>query len=357
MNDQQIEDLFEFYVLGTLSEEEQIQVESYIVRNPQARARLEEMMQVSKMLPFGVEPMDPSPKVKETLMARVRANAESKQAALQAARPAEKIGRPEPPSWSLLDWLRSSLAVPVFAAACVILLIVVGAWAMNLSGRLAAQSDRIATLEENSSNLAATVAALESENITLASQIERLQSDREELTVQVAALSSENGDLAAQIADLETDNSELVAQLAAELAAAEQLSEENAILAGQLAAQEEVMALFSSPQVQTVSIAGTESQPDAEAQIIYDAEKQVAILVVTGLEELANDEAYQVLLIRNDGHDTAETFRVDTQGYSVLLVHSLTPFNTFNAVGVSIEPAGGSPQRTGEIVLLGDLVN
>ena len=356
MNEQHIEDLFEFYVLGTLSEAEVAQVNAYIAQNPEARARLEDMMQVSKMLPYGVEPVEPSPKVKEALMARVQVSAENRQLVRQAAKPTQPIKQAEQ-SWSLLDWLRTSLAVPAFAAVTLVLLIAAGAWAMNLSGRLAGQADRIAILEDNNADLAESVATLESENSILSGQVEQLQSEREDLTVQVAALSSENGDLLGQITGLETDNNELIAELAAQMAAGDQLSEENGELAAQLAAQEEVMALFSSPQVQTVSISGTEEQPDAQAQIIYDADSQIAILVVTGLEELAVDEAYQVLLIRSDGHDTAETFRVDTQGYSVLLVHSLTPFNTFNAVGVSIEPVGGSPQRTGEIVLLGDLVN
>ncbi|MBK8429796.1 MAG: anti-sigma factor [Chloroflexi bacterium] len=65
---------------------------------------------------------------------------------------------------------------------------------------------------------------------------------------------------------------------------------------------------------------------------------------------------HQVLLIRDDGHDTAETFTVSTEGNGVLVVHSAEPLNTFTAVGVSIEPAGGSIQRTGEIVLLGNLM-
>jgi anti-sigma-K factor RskA len=64
-----------------------------------------------------------------------------------------------------------------------------------------------------------------------------------------------------------------------------------------------------------------------------------------------------VLLIRDDGHDTAETFAVDVQGQKALIVHAQAPLDTFTAVGISIEPKGGSPQRTGDVVVLGSLVN
>ena len=64
-----------------------------------------------------------------------------------------------------------------------------------------------------------------------------------------------------------------------------------------------------------------------------------------------------MLLVRGSEHDTAETFTVDAGGENILVVKSPSPMSIFDTVGVSIEPEGGSPQRTGEIVLLGGIVN
>ena len=44
-NQEPIEDLFAFYALGTLSDDERELVEAYVERNPQAREQLGEMIE------------------------------------------------------------------------------------------------------------------------------------------------------------------------------------------------------------------------------------------------------------------------------------------------------------------------
>jgi anti-sigma-K factor RskA len=114
---------------------------------------------------------------------------------------------------------------------------------------------------------------------------------------------------------------------------------------------------FDSSEVYAVTLPGTEEQPEASAQLVVDPESNTALLIVDGMPALPEDSVYQVLLIRGTEHETAETFRVDTEGEGVLLVHSTEPLQSFDTVGVSIEPEGGSVQRTGEIVLLGSIIN
>ena len=83
----------------------------------------------------------------------------------------------------------------------------------------------------------------------------------------------------------------------------------------------------------------------------------MAILVVSDLPQLENEEVYQVLLIRGAEHDTAETFSVNAGGAHILVVQSPRPMAIFDQVGVSIEPVGGSEQRTGDVVLVGEIVS
>ena len=113
--------------------------------------------------------------------------------------------------------------------------------------------------------------------------------------------------------------------------------------------------MFGSNSARTIEIGGTEQNPGAAATLVFDPETDLAILVVNDLPQLEGDEVYQVLLIRGSEHDTAETFTVNTGGENILIVESPQPMSIFDTVGVSIEPTGGSVQRTGDIVLLGEL--
>lgn len=151
------------------------------------------------------------------------------------------------------------------------------------------------------------------------------------------------------LASVTAENGQLASQNAA-------LQQQLITLQTELAAEEAIVNLVSSPASYRITLPGTELNPEAQGQLLYDPEEEVAILLVADLPPLAAGLVYQVLLIRDDGHDTAETFTVSTEGNGVLVVHSAAPLNTFTAVGVSIEPAGGSLQRTGEIVLLGNLM-
>ncbi|RPI87665.1 MAG: anti-sigma factor, partial [Chloroflexi bacterium] len=46
---------------------------------------------------------------------------------------------------------------------------------------------------------------------------------------------------------------------------------------------------------------------------------------------------------------------VDQNGQGVFVVTSEAEIGSFNSLGISVEPEGGSPQPTGDIVVLSDL--
>jgi anti-sigma-K factor RskA len=79
------------------------------------------------------------------------------------------------------------------------------------------------------------------------------------------------------------------------------------------------------------------------------------VLVVTGLKPLPAGNTYEFWLIKDSAAVPAGLFKVDEQGQGVLQVTQSLASNSFNAIGVSIEPAGGSQQPTGDIVMLGKL--
>jgi anti-sigma-K factor RskA len=107
--------------------------------------------------------------------------------------------------------------------------------------------------------------------------------------------------------------------------------------------------------VTTISLKGTEFQPRAQGELIANLDNQTAILVITGLSQLESGKTYQVWLIDAGGPKSAGLLSVDVNGQGILVVTSEVPIGAFDALGISIEPDGGSSQPTGDIVLLSEL--
>ena len=105
----------------------------------------------------------------------------------------------------------------------------------------------------------------------------------------------------------------------------------------------------------TVSLKGTDVQPQAQGQLIADPNSQSAVLVIVGLDQLEAGRTYQVWLIDSGGPQSAGLLTVDANGQGVLIVTSELSIGSFQALGISVEPDGGSPQPTGDIVVLSDL--
>lgn len=320
--DEQMEALLAVYALGGLTEEEAAEVEAYLAKDFQAEALLQEMMHTTAMLAHLAPAVQPSATLEYELFARVEADAAQYAARITASAPVTRQTAVSQPGrmqrwWQeLRGWLATPLASGVSLAVAGLVLI----WALSLSQQLG-------NLSEQSASLHRDVQQLQTEKTAVTQQLGEVQQ-------QITMLTAERDGLAAELIRSQTLNASLQTDLS------------NA---------ESVLALFTAQGAYQVLLSGTEVQPLAEAQIILHPDSKVALLFVDGLEPLSTGQVYQVLLIRDDGHDTAETFAVSVGGQDALIVHANTPFKTFTAVGVSIEPEGGSPQRTGEIVLLGSI--
>jgi anti-sigma-K factor RskA len=105
----------------------------------------------------------------------------------------------------------------------------------------------------------------------------------------------------------------------------------------------------------TVSLKGTEVQPQAQGQLIADPNSQSAVLVIVGLPPLEAGQTYQVWLIDGGAPVSAGLLTVDQNGQGVFVVTSEEEIGSFNSLGISVEPSGGSLQPTGDIVVLSDL--
>ena len=107
--------------------------------------------------------------------------------------------------------------------------------------------------------------------------------------------------------------------------------------------------------MRTVTLSGTETAPQASGTVIMSVDGDHGALVVDGLAVLDADHQYQLWLIKDGQRTSGGVFSVDDEGYAVLWVSAPASLSSFDAVGVTVEPAGGSPSPTGEKVLGGTL--
>jgi anti-sigma-K factor RskA len=130
------------------------------------------------------------------------------------------------------------------------------------------------------------------------------------------------------------------------------LRNETVALRKALADQRAVIAQIAAPADQIVVVSGTNHQPDARGHLIAHNDGS-AVLVVSGLDQLEAGRTYQLWMIAGDTPLSAGVFEVDEGGVAVVQVARDAAPGAFDAVGVSVEPEGGSPTPTGDIVMLG----
>lgn len=107
--------------------------------------------------------------------------------------------------------------------------------------------------------------------------------------------------------------------------------------------------------MRAVALAGTEAEPLATGFVLIGADGRNGAMVVDRLPPLGEDREYQVWLIRNGERTSGAVFATDEDGYRGLRLEAPLSLFEYDEVGVTIEPAGGSPQPTGPRVLGGPL--
>lgn len=139
---------------------------------------------------------------------------------------------------------------------------------------------------------------------------------------------------------------------------AQQLQEEQLILASRLQQAELAMQPLTAGQVhhrellpnQAVSVSD-----NAHATLIWNTAREIGTVYVTGLPPLPPDKTYQFWLVRDDGVASLGTFRVDETGVGTLVFEAPDPIEEFQHIGISEEPATGSPMPTTPHLVIGNI--
>lgn len=105
------------------------------------------------------------------------------------------------------------------------------------------------------------------------------------------------------------------------------------------------------------ALTGTETMPDAAGYLIVGADGVNGAVIVDKLPPLDENLEYQLWLIKNGDFTSGALLAVDEMGYGGRRVSAPENLLTYSAASMTVEPAGGSENPSGEIVLVGMLTN
>jgi anti-sigma-K factor RskA len=120
----------------------------------------------------------------------------------------------------------------------------------------------------------------------------------------------------------------------------------------QLALQRQAFTLITAPETRSVVLRSDQPTSPARGVLLLAPAAPAALLIVQDLPPLPPARAYQVWFVGGERQrDNGGVFRVDAQGFGVLQLTAPQPFTAYQRVGITEEPAGGSPGPTSPRVI------
>ncbi len=133
-----------------------------------------------------------------------------------------------------------------------------------------------------------------------------------------------------------------------------ELRNEQAALTERLSTEQAAIGMLAFPNTQIHMIV-----PDVQeltGSVLVDKDRPLAVLFLWNLPELDTTQTYQIWLINAQGDKIGAGFILPASGgYTTALIQSAVPLGEFIAIGVTVEPAGGSEQPTGDRLLVVEL--
>lgn len=94
----------------------------------------------------------------------------------------------------------------------------------------------------------------------------------------------------------------------------------------------------------------------AAGYVYVDPASNVGLMLTYWLPQIGADQRFQVWLVTPDGQrDSGGLFAADARGNANVIINAPAPFAKYKSVGVTVEPAAGSPGPTSPRVCGGDI--
>lgn len=115
----------------------------------------------------------------------------------------------------------------------------------------------------------------------------------------------------------------------------------------------EALQVLAAPGVRSVILAGLTPAPGAVGHTYVNPHSREALFYAFRLPALPEDKTYQLWFIADGKPVSAGTFSVNQTGTGSLRVGRIADTSAIQLWAVTVEPQGGVPQPTGEMVLKG----
>lgn len=333
MTHEELEEAVPLYAAGALDRAERQALEAHLLSGCQpCHNALKEYQSVASVLSFGLSPIQAPRALKAKIMAA--RNPDS----LPIDNIVKEPGRPslEPGEW--MNHLfppivpARSFSLPWAIGLATLLIVGLGGylvWTYTL--RLSDDASKIRLLEGSLLEQTTKVANLQRDVSTRDRVLAELQVDAQRKANDAIELKS-------QLMEREVELDTARAQL-------------SAVVRGKVP-QDELAALLRQPDAKVVTLSGSDMAKQASALLIYNPTTQKIWLYSAHLPECPRGTAYQLWAI-DQRPVSVGTFHMDAGETSHLLVKRLPEFAKAKKFAVSLEPAGGRPQPTGPIYLIG----
>ena len=114
-----------------------------------------------------------------------------------------------------------------------------------------------------------------------------------------------------------------------------------------------VMEVVQSDRLRLIALGGTADAPQSSGRVLWSPDAKKAVLYASGLARPPAGKDYQLWVIEGGTPRSEGVFPVDAQGRATHVLPEVPAAGNVGAFAVTIEPAGGVPQPTGAMVLLG----
>jgi hypothetical protein len=114
-----------------------------------------------------------------------------------------------------------------------------------------------------------------------------------------------------------------------------------------------ILQVVDSPRLQMIALGGLKPSPQSRGRVLWSPEKREAIFYAYDLPAAPAGKDYQLWVIEGGTPRSEGVFPVDSSGRASHVLPEVPAPSGVGAFAVTLEPAGGVPQPTGEMFLLG----
>lgn len=135
----------------------------------------------------------------------------------------------------------------------------------------------------------------------------------------------------------------------------QQLRTHQAQMAAELAQQNKALIFLAAEEPQEAVLPAAQENSLAQADVLWNSSLGIAVVYVRAFPELPPDKAYQIWLNKDGQRTSPGLFTVESGGMGIFVFPITQSLDAYDVIGITPEPAGGSPGPTAPPVVRGSV--